>query len=127
MFFVIGPMAFNGVAYHLLDGAQQIEFAKLFQSGWFIEGLLSQTLVVHMIRTRKIPFIQSGAAWPVMLATLIVIAIGVVLPFTMLGAKIGLVPLPWTYFPWLVATLLCYCVLTQVVKTWYIKKFSRWL
>jgi len=127
MFFVIGPMAFNGVSYFLLDGASQIEFAKLFQSGWFIEGLLSQTLIVHMIRTRKIPFFQSNASWSVTLATLIVIAIGIILPFTMIGAKIGLVPLPWNYFPWLIVTLLCYCVLTQVVKEWYIKKFSKWL
>ncbi|MDR0798695.1 MAG: magnesium-translocating P-type ATPase [Dysgonamonadaceae bacterium] len=127
MYFLIGPMVFGGVAYHVLDGAQQLEFAKLFQSGWFIEGLLSQTLIVHMIRTRKIPFIQSSASLPVTLSTLAVMAVGIVLPFTGLGSQIGLVPLPFSYFPWLIATLLCYCVLTQVVKTWYIRKFSRWL
>jgi Mg2+-importing ATPase len=127
MFFLIGPMMFGGVSYFLLDGATQIEFAKLFQSGWFVEGLLSQTLIVHMIRTRKIPFIQSRAAWPVMLATFTIMAIGVAVPFTALGAKIGLVPLPLSYFPWLIATLLCYCILTQVIKQWYIKKFSNWL
>jgi Mg2+-importing ATPase len=127
MFFVIGPMAFGGVSYYLLDGASQIEFAKLFQSGWFIEGLLSQTLIVHMIRTRKIPFIQSRASWSVMLATLTIMAIGIIIPFSSLGAKIGLVPLPFVYFPWLIATLLCYCFLTQVVKQWFVKKFGRWL
>jgi Mg2+-importing ATPase len=127
MFFLIGPMAFGGASYFLLDGASQIEFAKLFQSGWFIVGLLSQTLIVHMIRTRKIPFIQSRASWQVMLSTFIIMALGIIIPFTALGARIGLVPLPLSYFPWLVATLLCYCFLTQVIKQWYIKKFQHWL
>jgi Mg2+-importing ATPase len=127
MFFLIGPMMFDGISYFLLDSTQQIEFAKLFQSGWFIEGLLSQTLIVHMIRTRKIPFIQSRASWPVMLATCTIMVVGIILPFTGLGAKIGLVPLPWHYFPWLIATLLCYCILTQFIKQWYIKRFSSWL
>jgi Mg2+-importing ATPase len=127
MFFVIGPMAFGGVSYFLLEGAQQLEFTKLFQSGWFIEGLLSQTLIVHMIRTRKIPFFQSRASWSVMLATFMIMAIGILVPFTTLGARIGLVPLPLNYFPWLIATLLCYCFLTQVVKQWYIRKFAHWL
>jgi Mg2+-importing ATPase len=127
MYFIIGPMAFGGVSYFMLDGAMQLEFAQLFQSGWFIEGLLSQTLIVHMIRTRKIPFIQSCASWPVMLATFTIMAIGIMLPFTALGARIGLVALPLAYFPWLIATLLCYCVLTQFIKQWYIRKFSKWL
>jgi len=127
MFFIIGPMAFGGITYHLLDGAQKLEFASLFQSGWFIEGLLSQTLIVHMIRTRKIPFIQSRASLPVTLSTLIVMAIGVALPFSSIGAKVGLVPLPLHYFPWLAATLLCYCILTQIIKQWYIRRFTRWL
>jgi len=127
MFFVIGPIAFGGVSYFLLDGASQFEFAKLFQSGWFIEGLLSQTLIVHMIRTSKIPFFQSRASWSVMLATISIMAIGILIPFTALGAKIGLVPLPLIYFPWLIITLLCYCILTQVVKRWYIRKFAHWL
>jgi Mg2+-importing ATPase len=127
MFFVIGPMVFGGVTYALLGEVQQMEFSQLFQSGWFIEGLLSQTLIVHMIRTRKVPFIQSRAALPVMLATFTIMGIGILLPFTNLGSKIGLVPLPLAYFPWLIATLLCYCVLTQVIKQWYIKRFSSWL
>lgn len=103
------------------------EHQALFQSGWFVEGLLSQTLIVHMIRTRKIPFIQSTASLPVLGLTLLIMAIGVVLPFSNVGAAIGLVPLPWSYFPWLVVILLSYCVLTQVVKQWYMKRFTRWL
>lgn len=100
---------------------------SLFQSGWFIEGLLSQTLIVHMIRTRKIPFIQSRASWPVLVTTFTVITIGIVLPFTKIGASIGFTTLPWTYFPWLAGILLGYCFLTQFVKRWYIRKFHRWL
>jgi Mg2+-importing ATPase len=107
--------------------ANSPEHQSLFQSGWFVEGLLSQTLIVHMIRTQKIPFIQSTAAAPVLLMTVIVMAIGIAIPFTSLGASVGLQPLPVNYFPWLVATLLSYCVLTQIIKTIYIRKFGKWL
>ncbi len=103
------------------------EQQAFFQSGWFIEGLLSQTLIVHMIRTRKIPFIQSRASMPVMLATFSIMAIGILIPFTAFGAQLGFVPLPMSYFPWLVAILLSYCILTQLIKTWYMKRFDRWL
>lgn len=100
---------------------------SLFQSGWFVEGLLSQTLIVHMIRTKKIPFIQSRASWPVMSMTLAIMAVGIIIPFTKFGSYIGLTPLPLSYYPWLAATLIAYCVLTQLIKEWYIKKFKRWL
>jgi Mg2+-importing ATPase len=100
---------------------------SLFQSGWFVEGLLSQTLIIHMIRTTKIPFIQSTAAPPFLALTVLVMALGILLPFTALGDTFELVPLPAAYFPWLAVTLVCYCLLTQVVKTWYIRKFGTWL
>ena len=103
------------------------EHQTLFQTGWFVEGLLSQTLIVHMIRTRKIPFIQSRATWPVMGLTFLIMAIGILIPFTAFGRSIGLTALPLSYFPWLVGILLSYCILTQIVKNWYIKKFVRWL
>jgi Mg2+-importing ATPase len=99
----------------------------LFQSGWFVEGLLSQTLIIHMIRTAKVPFLQSNAAAPLLLLTLGVMAVGVAVPFTPLGAAVGMVPLPAAYFVWLTATLLCYCLLTQFVKRWYIRRFGNWL
>jgi len=102
------------------------EMQSLFQSGWFVEGLLSQTLVVHMLRTRKIPFIQSRAALPVLLTTACVMIAGVLLPFSSLGASVGLTPLPWSYFPWLVATLTGYCLVAQGMKTLYIKRFGQW-
>lgn len=101
--------------------------ASLFQSGWFIEGLLSQTLVIHMIRTAKIPFFQSTAVLPVMLTTGIIMVLGIAIPFTSFGISVGMVSLPKNYFPWLIAILLCYCLLTQIIKLWYVHKFRRWL
>ena len=106
--------------------ANSVEMQSLFQSGWFVEGLLSQTLVVHMLRTQKIPFVQSTAALPVLLATGLVCALGIYLPFSPLGAMVGLTPLPLAYFPWLVGTLLAYCVLTQGMKTLYVRRFGQW-
>jgi P-type Mg2+ transporter len=108
-------------------GANSPEHQSLFQSGWFVESLLSQTLIVHMIRTQKIPFIQSAAAPPVLILTSVVIAMGILIPFSPLGVSVGLRPLPATYFVWLVATLVAYCALTQVVKTIYIRNFAKWL
>ncbi|WP_438852242.1 magnesium-translocating P-type ATPase [Brevundimonas nasdae] len=106
--------------------ANSVQMQSLFQSGWFVEGLLSQTLVVHMLRTQKIPFVQSTAALPVLLATGLVCALGIYLPFSPVGAMVGLTPLPLAYFPWLVGTLLAYCVLTQGVKTLYVRRFGQW-
>lgn len=108
-------------------GANTEANASLFQSGWFIEGLLSQTLIIHMIRTGKIPFFQSTAALPVVLTTGIIMGLGILIPFTPFGASVGMVPLPKNYFPWLVGILLCYCLLTQSIKFWYIRQFRRWL
>ncbi|MBS0383188.1 MAG: magnesium-translocating P-type ATPase [Proteobacteria bacterium] len=98
-----------------------------FQSGWFIESLLTQTLVVHMIRTRKIPFIQSSAAAPVLGLTTAIIAIGIAIPYTDLGHKLGMVEMPSQYFAWLAATVVAYCALTQFVKVVYIRRFHHWL
>lgn len=127
----IGPTSsiFDITTYALMwfvFAANSPEQQTLFQSGWFIEGLLSQTLVVHMLRTQKIPFIQSTAALPVMLMTGLVMALGIYLPFSPLGPMIGLQALPWSYFPWLAGTLLCYCIVAQVMKTIYIKRFKQW-
>lgn len=109
-----------------LFGANHAGAQSLFQSGWFVEGLLSQTLVVHMLRTQKIPFVQSCARLPVLLTTLGISAAGILLPFSPLGTMVGLVPLPWHYFPWLVLTLFSYCLVAQGMKMFYIKRFGRW-
>jgi len=128
----IGPISsiFDVVTFLLMwhvFGANIVEKQSLFQSGWFVVGLLTQTLIVHMIRTQHIPFIQSRAATPVILLTASIMAFGIYLPFSSLGAHLGMVPLPWSYFPWLAGILLSYCVLTQLVKRIYIHRFGQWL
>ncbi len=107
--------------------ADTIARAALFQTGWFVEGLLSQTLIVHMIRTAKVPFLQSRASWPVLALTATVMFVGIVLPFTVLGRGFGLETLPAAFFPWLAGVLLSYGLLTQVIKGWYIRRFAKWL
>ncbi len=128
----IGPISsiFDVVTFFVMwhvFGANTIEKQSLFQSGWFVVGLLTQTLIVHMIRTQHIPFIQSRAAAPVILLTASIMVIGIYLPFSPLGEHVGMVPLPMSYFPWLAGILLSYCVLTQLVKTLYIRRFVQWL
>lgn len=128
----IGPISsiFDIITYLVMwyvFSCNSIDQQALFQSGWFIEGLLSQTLIVHMIRTRKIPFIQSCASWPVTGLTFLIMAIGIIIPFTSFGNSIGLTQLPISYFPWLIGILLSYCILTQIIKNWYIKRFVKWL
>jgi Mg2+-importing ATPase len=99
--------------------------ASLFQTGWFVESLITQTLIVHVIRTNKIPFIQSRASWQLTLTTLAIIAVAVWLPYSPLAPALGFTALPPLYWPLLLATLLCYVVLTQAVKMWLIRK--AWL
>ncbi|MEN8646478.1 magnesium-translocating P-type ATPase [Bacillus cereus group sp. BceL062] len=128
----IGPISsiFDIITYVVMwnvFGANTPSEQSLFQSGWFVVGLLTQTLIVHMIRTQKIPFIQSTASAPVLLLTACIMAIGIYIPFSPLGAAIGLQALPLSYFPWLVGILLGYAFLTQFLKKVYIKKFHSWL
>jgi len=104
--------------------AQTTEDQALFQSGWFIEGLLSQTLIVHIIRTAKIPFVQSRAALPLLLTTAAVMAIGIYIPFSAIAPVIGLRPPPLEYFGWLLAVLFGYATLTQAIKGWFVKKYG---
>jgi len=107
--------------------ANSNEHQSLFQSAWFVESLLSQTLIVHMIRTRKIPFIQSWATAPVVALTSVIMLIAIAIPFSPLATSFKMVALPISFFPWILAILVNYCVLTQLVKTWFIKKFNEWL
>lgn len=128
----IGPISsiFDFITYAVMYyffKANTVEHQTLFQSGWFVEGLLSQTLIIHMIRTRKIPFIQSWASAPVVALTSLIMIIGILIPFSPFAAGLKLQPLPLSYFPWLVGILLSYCLLTQFVKNWFIKRFNTWL
>ncbi|MEX5627293.1 magnesium-translocating P-type ATPase [Pseudomonas marginalis] len=96
----------------------------LFQSGWFVVGLLTQTLIVHMIRTPKIPFLQSRAAMPLMVMTGVIMAVGIFLPMGPLAHYFKLQALPSLYFVFLPVILLAYMALTQAVKGYYIRKFG---
>ena len=96
----------------------------LFQTGWFIESLLTQTLIVHVIRSRKIPFLQSWASKPLLIATLLVMIAGICLVFFPFGKVLHFVVLPLGFWPVLGIILLSYIGLTQAVKFWYIKKFG---
>lgn len=112
-----------GAAYALQggEGGQTI-----MNSGWFIEGLVSQTFVVHMLRTRKIPFLQSTASLPVLLSTTLAIGLACWLPYSPAAEAMGFVNLPPIYFGWLALTIASYIALTQVVKTVYIRRYGRW-
>src|SRR5260221_7200082 len=105
-------------------GADPAATQSLFQSGWFVEGLLSQTLIVYMIRTRRIPFFQSWPCVPLLVTTMVIMAVGAVLPFLPIGSAIGLVKLPLVYFFWLGGILLGYCLLVQAVKNSVFHRFK---
>ncbi len=96
--------------------------SSLFQTGWFVESLMTQTLIIHVIRTNKIPFLQSLPSVPLILTTAMVMMIGLWLPHSGLAPSLGLTGLPALYWPILLATLLCYIVLTQTVKAVLIRK-----
>jgi Mg2+-importing ATPase len=96
--------------------------SALFSTGWFVESLMTQTLIVHVIRTNLIPFIQSRASWQLTMTTLVIMGIGAYLPFSPLAQFLGFVPLPWQFWPFLLVTLVCYVALTQVIKTWLVRK-----
>jgi Mg2+-importing ATPase len=130
--FFIGPISsiFDYTTFAVMwyvFSANSEAHQTLFQSGWFVEGLLSQTLIVHLIRTQKIPFIQSVASLPLILTTCLIAAVGIYIPFSLLGKMIDFVPLPAEYFAWLLATLLGYSILTQTIKVWFIRKYHSWL
>jgi Mg2+-importing ATPase len=96
--------------------------ASLFQSGWFVESLLTQTLIIHVIRTNKIPFLQSRASWPLLAMTAVVMMIGMWLPFAPFAGALNLTPLPVLYWPLIALTLIGYLILTQFIKQWLLKK-----
>ncbi|MGV8073561.1 MAG: magnesium-translocating P-type ATPase [Syntrophobacteraceae bacterium] len=103
---------------------QKGELASLFQTGWFVESLLTQTLIVHIIRTRRIPFFGSHASLHMTLTTLIIMAIGAWLPYSPFAATLGMVPLPLIYWAWIAGFLLVYATLTHTVKTWFFNRFG---
>ncbi|MDL2323983.1 magnesium-translocating P-type ATPase [Ruminococcaceae bacterium OttesenSCG-928-A16] len=126
LYFVLCPMLVGG-QFHTLGAAGQAAFIALFHTGWFVESLWTQTLVVHMIRTPKIPFIQSRASWQLGLFTTVGIVVGTIIPYTPLGAILDMAPLPAVYYPVLLGIVLAYIVLVTVVKKAYVKKYKELL
>jgi len=99
--------------------------ASLFQTGWFVESLMTQTLIIHVIRTNKIPFLQSRASWSLTVTTLSIMALGMWLPYSPLASALGFSHLPRMYWPILMCTLLSYVGLTQIIKVWLLRK--QWI
>jgi Mg2+-importing ATPase len=99
--------------------------ASLFQTGWFVESLLTQTLIIYIIRTNKIPFLQSRPSWPLMVVSSVVMAVGVAIPFSSVGQYLGFTRLPTLYWPLLGLSIVCYGGLTQGVKAWLLR--MRWI
>jgi Mg2+-importing ATPase len=97
---------------------------SLFQTGWFVESLLTQTLIIHIIRTARIPFIESHASPALIATTVIICTVGMTLPFTWAGSALGFEPLPWLYWPLVAAMLLTYAILTHLVKVWFIRRWG---
>jgi Mg2+-importing ATPase len=97
---------------------------SLFQTGWFVESLLTQTLIIHIIRTSKLPFIESRASPALIATTLVISSIGIALPYTWFGTQLGFQPLPWLYWPIVAAMLLTYSVLTHFTKVWFIRRWG---
>jgi Mg2+-importing ATPase len=105
-------------------GANSVASQTLFQSGWFVEGLLSQTLVVHMIRTRALPFVQSRASAPLLAMSALIVAAGLLLPASALAPALRLQALPAVYYAWLAALLLAYAAVVQWMKQHYVTRFG---
>ena len=97
----------------------------LFHTGWFVESLFTQTLIIHVIRTNRIPFLQSRASKPLLLTSVLIVTIGGFLPFSPLAGMLGFTPLPVMYWFYLAGMLIIYILLTQVVKTWFYRKFGE--
>ena len=128
--FVSGGVLFNDLAAHY-SGAQlalmQAQYIGMFQAGWFVESMWSQTLVIHMIRTPKLPFIQSRASAPVTMLTMTGIAVLTIIPFTPFGAALGFVALPAAYFAYLIPCILLYMVLATSLKKAYVRHYGELL
>ncbi len=128
--FVSNGILFNDLAAHYSGAelaAMQAQYIGMFQAGWFVESMWSQTLVIHMIRTPKLPFIQSRASAPVTLLTMTGIAVLTVIPFTPFGAALGLVALPASYFAYLFPCILLYMMLATSLKKAYVRCYGELL
>ncbi|MCL1913003.1 MAG: magnesium-translocating P-type ATPase [Eubacteriaceae bacterium] len=128
MYFFICPAMCGGMLFHqLADPAMRALYISMFQAGWFVESMWSQTMVIHMIRTQKVPFVQSYASAPLTLITFAGCSILTIIPFTSFGASFGFAALPRVYFPWLALTIVLYMGLVTVFKRIFVKRHGELL
>ena len=136
MYFVFCPLfVSNGVPFHELGAhfsgdqlaAMRTAYIAMFQAGWFVESMWSQTLVIHMIRTPKLPFLQSRAAAPVTLLTMTCITLLTIIPFTPFGRSLGFIPLPAVFFAYLIPCILLYMVVATCLKKAYVRRHGELL
>lgn len=108
-------------------GANDPARAGLFHSGWFVFGTVSQVLVIHMIRTQRVPFIESRASWPLLLSSLLICVLAIFIGYSALAPALDMAILPLGYAPWLFVLIAGYCAATQALKVWYVRRFQEWL
>jgi Mg2+-importing ATPase len=111
---------YNARFYHTPGDQHQL----IFQTGWFVESIITQTMIVHIIRTRRIPFFQSTASPFLLFTTAVIMAIGGYLPYSPVAHYVGLVPLPGSFWVYMTLFIICYSALTHMVKVWYFNKFG---
>lgn len=126
LFLVICPQLCGG-HYAALDAAGQAKFVALFQAGWFVESLWTQTMAIHMMRSPKLPFIHSRASWQVTVLSVLGVVVGTIIPYTPLGTALDMMPLPLGYYPFLIATILLYMAVLTAVKKLFVRKFGELL
>ena len=129
---VMGPLSsvFDILCFVIMwkiIGANTVELAPLFQCGWFVFGTVSQVLVIHMIRTAKVPLTQSNAAMPLLISTVIVAVVALAIAFSSIAVGLDMAALPISFMPWLALLLAGYCLSTQFLKVVYVRRFGDWL
>ena len=130
--FAMGPLSsvFDILCFAVLwwiIGANFLGMAPLFQGGWFVFGTVSQILIIHIIRTGQIPFVQSRASKPLVISSILIAVIALVVGFTNSAIGLDMLPLPLNYLPWLALLLLGYAAASQWIKRLYIKRYGEWL
>jgi len=128
LYFVICPMMCNGLLFHEVVSAQsKLLYIAVFQTGWLIESMWTQTFVIYLLRTSKVPFIQSRPSLLVGILTSVSVVAMSVIPYTKIGEFLELTPLPFVYYIWILGFMTLYFILTSVVKHIYVKKYGELL
>lgn len=125
LFFIFCPAVCGGSFFSLTEPSAQVQFVALFQTGWFLESMWTQVLILQLLRTKKMPLLQSRPSAAVMAVTLLGILCFTILTFTPLGALIGLTAMPAGYFLFLIVIVLVYLLLVTFVKKCYVKKYHE--